>query len=105
MGVEEMHWLVAAAAASDETLNGLTGEERAILYRFAFETGVRPGQIATLTVADFNLSASPATVTTQARYVKRRRTHTQIIKPALAALLKERFRKKLPTASAFKMPL
>jgi hypothetical protein len=90
--------------ANSDLRGGLTGDERAILYRFAYETGIRPGQIRALTVADFALDANPPTVTTQARFVKRRRVHVQQLRPSLAADLKKRFASKLPAAPAFKMP-
>jgi integrase len=100
---EEMRLLIAAAAQG-ETHSGLTGDERAVVYRFAYETGLRPGQLRALTVADFNLAADPPTVRTAARYVKRRREHTQVLRPGLAADLRERFASKLPAAAAFKLP-
>jgi hypothetical protein len=83
---------------------GLTGDERALLYRFAFETGIRPGQIRALVVKDFDLDSDPPTLTTHARFVKKRKAHTQALRPSLAADLRERFKSKMPTAAAFKMP-
>lgn len=103
LAVEEMHHLLKATAAGP-VRSGLTGAERALFYRFAFETGMRPGQIRNLTVADFDLTADPPTVTTQARYVKRRRMQTQIFRPALAVVLRDLFKSKLPTAPAIRMP-
>ena len=55
-------------------------------------------------MGDFSLGAQSATVTTHARHVKRRKTHTQAIRPSLAADLKKRFASKLPAAPAFAMP-
>ena len=103
LSVEEMRRLLDAAASAGVE-QGLTGDERALLYRFAFETGIRPMQIRSLTVADFDLAADPPTVTTHARYVKRRREHTQILRPALAAELAKLFKNKLPAAPALKLP-
>ena len=105
LSVDEMVMLLRTAVAADSpVVQGLTGEERALLYRFAFETGIRPRQIRALTVADFDLDADPPTVTTHARYVKRRRSHTQVLKPALASVLRERFKTKVPSAAALKLP-
>jgi integrase len=103
LSVAEMLRLCAAAAAG-AVLYGLSGDERALLYRFAFETGIRPGQIRALTVGDFQLDADPPTVTTAARYVKRRRPHVQVLRAGLAAELRERFASKLPAAAALPTP-
>ncbi|HRK30287.1 MAG TPA: hypothetical protein PLD59_04335, partial [Tepidisphaeraceae bacterium] len=83
---------------------GLTASERSILYRFSYETGIRPNQIRALTVSSFNLESRPATVTSQAVYVKRRRVHTQAIRPELAAMLQGEFAHRMPAATAFRMP-
>lgn len=102
--IEEMQYLlpVVAEAPSRE---GLTGDERAILYRYSFETGMRPGQTRQLLVSNFKFPKDGgATVTSAAGTVKRRKVHTQGIKPGLAAELKERFKSKLPSAPAFRMP-
>ncbi len=103
LSVDEMHRLVGAAASASRH-HGLTGDERAILYRFAVETGIRPGQIADLTVGDFRLMDNPPTVTSQAKIVKRRKIHEQVLRPALAADLQRRFAAKMSSAPAFRMP-
>ena len=58
--IDEMRKLLAVTVKADDR-QGLTGGERALLYRFAFETGLRPGQIRKLTVAD-NLRVHPTTI-------------------------------------------
>jgi hypothetical protein len=60
--------------------------------------------VRALLVKDFNLDADPPIVTTHAKYVKRRKTHTQVFRPALATDLRERFKSNLPAAAAIKMP-
>ena len=62
LSIDEMKWLLSTTAAGEDR-QGLTGDERALLYRFAFETGIRPKQIRSLTVADFDLKADPPSVT------------------------------------------
>ena len=103
LSVDEMHWLIAAAVDGGARQQ-MTGDERAMLYRFSFETGMRPGQIRALVVKDFSLAGDSPTVTTQARHVKRRQVHTQALRPALAAELRKLFKTKLPDAPALKMP-
>ena len=103
LSVNEMRLLLSAAAVGP-AIQGLYGSERALLYRFAFETGMRPGQIRALLVKDFDLDADPPTVTTHAKYVKRRRTHTQTLRPELATELRKQFASRMPTAAAIKMP-
>ena len=103
LAADEVRRLIAAAVAGPD-LFGVAGADRALLYWFGFETGIRPGQMRSLTVGDFDLDADPPVVRTQAKYVKRRREHTQILPPGLAAELRRRFKNKLPAAAAFTMP-
>jgi len=103
LSIDEMHRLVDTAAAGAKH-HGLTGDERAILYRFAFETGMRPGQMRALTVASFRLSDTPPTVQSQAKFVKSRKDQEQVLRADLAAELQRRFAAKMPTAPAFKLP-
>ena len=62
------------------------------------------GQMRALTVKDLDLDNDPPSVTTHARYVKRRRTHTQVIRAELAAELRKRFATMMPSAAAVKLP-
>ncbi len=103
LSTDEMQHLIDTAA-SEPTRFSLTGEERALVYRFAFEAGIRPGQMRALTVAHFDLTSDTPNVRTQARFVKRRKEHTQAINPDLAATLARWFKSKLPAAAAFKLP-
>jgi integrase len=104
MSFDEMMVLLPYVETATTTKSGITGAERALAYRFAFETGMRPGQMRALTPSNFQLDARPPTVTTHARHVKRRRQHVQILRPGLAAALRQHFSSKMPNAHAFKMP-
>lgn len=70
----------------------------------AAETGLRAGELASLTVASFSLETDPPLVRVQAGYSKHRSEDVQIVKKATAALLRQHFASKMPTAPAFKMP-
>ena len=105
LSVEEMAVLLAWTASDRAPFRyDLTGNERALLYRFAFESGIRPKQIRALTVERFDLEGTPPTVSSPAAAVKRRKRHNQTLKPALAQMLAQHFQNKLPTAPAFRMP-
>ncbi len=99
----EMIELLKWTAASVERFE-MPAAERARLYRFAFESGLRPGQLRSLTVGSFDLDASPATVSASAAYVKRKKRHTQPITPAMADELRKVFASKMPAAPAFDLP-
>jgi integrase len=103
LSVEEMRWLISKTSAGSERQR-LSGTERAFLYRFAFETGMRSGQIRALIMTDFDLRSTPPTVTSKAGNVKRRRAHTQTLRPGTAAILTEMFKTRMPTDLAIKMP-
>ena len=67
---------------------GLCGRDRAMLYILAAWTGLRRGELGSLTLQNFNLDASPPTVTVEAAYSKHRREDRQILHPDIV----ERFR-------------
>jgi len=83
---------------------GVDGESRYWLYRIAAETGLRSGELRSLTVESFDLAAAEPSVTVAASYSKRRRTDTQPLRSDTASGLRDFFSSKLPTACAFKMP-
>jgi integrase len=62
---------VLTAARAGKALHGLSGPERAVLYRVAARTGLRASELASLTPASFDLEAKEVTV--EAAYSKRRR--------------------------------
>jgi integrase len=76
------------AARRGRTFRGLTGEDRAVLYHLAARTGLRAGELASLTPASFDLSAEP-TVTVEAAYSKHRRKDVLDLRPDVAALVRE----------------
>jgi integrase len=70
---EEVTWLIQAAEKGP-VVRDMTGPKRAMLYRLAVETGLRAGELASLTPASFNLAdLDAATVKVTAAYSKHRR--------------------------------
>jgi integrase len=65
--------LVATAHKSEFSFRGLSGLDRELLYIVASTTGLRAAELASLTVASFDLDGVPPTVTVDAGYSKRRR--------------------------------
>lgn len=100
---DEMRWLINTAN-DGPVRGGVSGHDRALLYQFCYESGLRPRQVRNLVVANFDLEAKPFTVTAAAQYVKRRKRHTQVLTAGMARRLKEEFANKLPTATAIVMP-
>jgi integrase len=96
--LEEARRLLAAAYKGPERY-GMTGPERALLYRFAIETGLRANEIRTLTVSSFGLEA--CTVKVLAGHSKHREEDILPIRPETAEELKTFFAGKLPGAKAF----
>ena len=98
--VDELSLLLAAARGGPERF-GMTGEERALLYWLAVETGLRAGELRSLTRTSFGLDGDTFTVTVGAAYSKRRREDTLPLRPALAAALRAFLATKAPGALAF----
>src|SRR5690606_8921819 len=67
---------------------GISGPDRAMLYRIALGTGFRAAEIASLVPASFNLDDDPPTVTVKAGYSKNRKLAVQPIRRDLAELLR-----------------
>jgi len=99
--IEELRWLFTCTEAA-ETSFGLEGYQRAILYRFAAETGFRSSEVRALKVKDFDFNHN--TITLDGQFTKNDKEASLPIKPATAQRLKELFSDKLPLAQAFKMP-
>jgi integrase len=100
--VDELRALLAAAAGGPDR-HGMTGPERAFLYWLAVETGLRAGELRSLTRASFDLGAEP-TVAVLAEYSKRRREDVLPLRADLAAELRSFLTEKTPAAPAFRIP-
>jgi integrase len=84
---------------------GMTGEARSLLYRLAVETGLRAGELRSLTRASFILDGDEPSVTIAAAYAKNRRQDTLPLRRGTAKLLSAHFAVKAPAAIAFNMPV
>ena len=103
LSIEELQWLLATTR-SGPARYGMNGPERAVLYRLAVESGLRAGELRSLTRASFALDAEPPTVTVEAEYSKRRREDVLLLRPDTAAALRTFMAGKLPVAPVFAMP-
>jgi len=72
LSVDELQKLLEAAQ-NGPTLEDVTGPDRALAYRLCVETGLRVGELRSLTPASFDLDGDPPTLTVRAAYSKRRR--------------------------------
>jgi len=82
----------------------VAGPDRAMLYLFAYSTGLRPKAIKSLKVSSFHLDANPPVVVTKAKNNKRRERHVQQLKPAMVDSLRLRFVGKSPDDVALVVP-
>ena len=103
LDVEETRWLLDTTRQGPERY-GMSGTERATLYRLAVESGLRAGELASLTRASFALDGDRPTVTVQAGYSKHRREDVLPLRPDTAGDLREFLSRKLPDAPAFNGP-
>ena len=101
--VTEMLWLLDTTAKTKAERFGMTAEERVILYDFAYESGIRPGQIRKLVTKNFRIDDEDVApvVVTEAKYVKRRKRHEQALDPDLVEVLRPLLAKKMPDALVF----
>jgi len=103
LDVEEVRWLLDTTRRGPER-HGMAGAERATLYRLAVETGLRAGELASLTGASLALDGDRPTVRLAAAYSKHRREDVLPIRPDAATELRDFLARKLPDAAAFNMP-
>jgi len=85
---DEIAWLTATAIASSETIRGLTGPDRRMLYLTAAGTGFRVSELAELEPKDFELDNEPPTATAKAAYTKNGQTAVQPLPNDLADALR-----------------
>jgi integrase len=85
---KEMWQLVDVVEQSTKFVCGLTGRQRALLYRVAIYTGCRASELASLTPRRLSLETAPPTLTLLAGHVKNRREATLPLHPDLVADLR-----------------
>ncbi len=105
LSADETRWLIDTA--DDKGIpdwRGISGPERAMLYRTAVETGLRAAELRSLTAGSFRLDDDPPTVTVAAGYSKHRREDVLPIRSELAEALATHFTGKYPTAAALTLP-
>jgi len=83
---------------------GMDGPDRAMLYALAVGTGLRRGELASLTPESFALDTTPPTVTVEAAYSKRRRRDVQPLPPQLVEPLRTWLAAKEPGRAVFDIP-
>jgi integrase len=76
--LDECRLLVETVERSKERF-GMSGLERAMLYRVAIGTGLRVSELRSLKTENFDLDAEPSTVAVEACYSKHRRRDVQPI--------------------------
>ncbi|MFO8013862.1 MAG: site-specific integrase, partial [Phycisphaerae bacterium] len=78
------------AAQKGRKVRGLTGPERAVLYRLALETGLRASELGSLRPRSFDLTdLDRATVTVEAACSKHRREDVLPLRPDMALAMAE----------------
>ena len=103
LSADELRRLVTAAATGP-IRHGMDGPARAMLYQLAVETGLRAGELRSLSRASFDLDTRPATVTVRAAYSKRRREDVLPLRAGLAERLRTFLAGRPADEPAFTMP-
>ena len=90
---DEFRQLLQSALASDEEIQCYDGQTRARIYLISYFTGLRRGEIASLTAESFQLAGPEPTLTVEAAFSKHRRRdvlplHAELIE-VLATWLKQ----------------
>ncbi len=99
---DEIRRLLEAAQAADKRF-GMTGYERALLYRLAAETGLRRDELKSLKKSSFDFDV--CTVTTEAGDTKNKKLAVLPLRKDTALVLQEYLAGKMPSVKAFKVPV
>jgi integrase/recombinase XerD len=99
----ELQALIDTARRGPDRM-GMSGPERALLYRLAVETAFRANELRSLTRASFKLNGDEPTVTIAAAYSKRRREDSKLLSAATADVMRTHLACKAGDAKAFNMP-
>jgi len=96
--VDEVARLIRAAETG-KPFRGISGAERALIYRLAVESGLRYNEIKTLKVSDFDFKAG--TVEVRDANEKARRGAVLLLRKTTAGIIKDFLRNKTPQSAAF----
>jgi integrase len=94
---DELRWLLDETTRGPERF-GMSGHERAIVYRLAVETGLRASELRSLTRENFELNSEEPSATVAAAYSKRRQEDRLPLRAETAMVLRQFLRNKLPAA-------
>jgi integrase len=97
--------LLISATESAPPVEGISGIDRAILYLLASFTGLRKGELGSLTKESFCFDKENQTVTVEACYSKHRRRDVLPLHPFLGQKLKEWFVTKNPQPKELLFPI
>ena len=88
---EEFSKLLFAARNSKQRIQCYTGEQRARIYTLSYMTGLRKGELASLTPASFDLNSTQPTITVQANSSKHRKKDVLPLHPDLVPMVRDWF--------------
>ena len=92
---------MASARGSDQRIQGYAGELRARLYLMSYLTGLRRGELASLTPASFQLDGEQPTVVVDAAFSKHRRKDVLPLHPDLTPMVRQWIAGMQPTEKLF----
>jgi len=98
---DEIRRLLEATQAAPERF-GMTGYQRALLYRLAVETGLRRDELKSLKKSSFDFE--DCTVTVEAGYTKNKKTAVLPLRKDTAGVLQQFLQDKLPKVQVFNVP-
>ena len=99
--LDEMRRLLEAAQVGPDNF-GMTGYERALLYRMAAETGLRANELRSLKQSSFDFES--CTVTVKVGSTKNSKKAVLPLKEETATAMQQFLAGKMPKAPAFKLP-
>ncbi len=103
MSADELQ-LLLTTTETGPVRRGITGRQRAMVYRVAVETGLRAGELRNLKRSSFDLDGQPPTVTVEAAYSKHRREDVLPLRGDTVTILARFLQAATPQEKAFPMP-
>jgi len=100
----EWEWLRSVTLAENTERHGMPAAERVLLYATAIQTGLRAGELRSLTRGRLFVDSDPPYVTCKAAATKNAKDARQYIQADLAAELRQHVATKAPGAPVFAMP-